>query len=630
MAHPSFFSDHRTHATYFFKALRWWLFFGGFAAERILLSFVKKRIMMCDAHNQEEYYGGGPKTQEQVQDLRERMRLLQGDRRANVEMLETNKVANKAEIKRLREEVKELRRRLGKLCVTQNDDGPQPDWSVARMRKAYDAQKEKRFAKRRAVEKLEDEVRDLALAKRSSATSPTTDRSTRMLENRLDKALIKYNEALSIKKTYEQIVERLREERVGFDHQLTSLERTFTAKRRDYEELLLLSGDATHARELAFSELERVRRGYDEERRRREKELQERHQMLQLRKQTIDRVQKRDKLRRDLIDYRGDDDDDPAAVSGREEPQQLLTMNNRTSSSQALVVSKERLEQRTKIDVFERAFRKIKDATGVSDVNEVIQKIVSQETTTQNLTSLTKEHQQRIQVLQEQKRRLEAHLEDVKYSSAPGGSSRKTVDDKEEHLSAATARLDRARAKYERLAKTLVAAKAGVKHLQDKLDCLRSDVQGPSESENHLDVTDDTLVRAMTDNETIAAQLLARLEAGNDLGLNNDQSHVLTGGDQQQEASLYTRPYNQRIELPAIDDLNDDGVLGPKEDLFSGDLDEELTREKVKRASSQILLAQDKLKRKHNKSHRKDNKQSQRGATAAAAAPSGENRPPAE
>jgi hypothetical protein len=35
----------------------------------------------------------------------------------------------------------------------------------------------------------------------------------RMLENRLDKAMIKYNETQSIKKTYELIVKRLQEER---------------------------------------------------------------------------------------------------------------------------------------------------------------------------------------------------------------------------------------------------------------------------------------------------------------------------------------------------------------------------------------------------------------------------------
>jgi hypothetical protein len=42
--------------------------------------------------------------------------------------------------------------------------------------------------------------------------------------------MIKYNETQSIKKTYEQIVARLKEERVGFDNQLAALERTLAAK----------------------------------------------------------------------------------------------------------------------------------------------------------------------------------------------------------------------------------------------------------------------------------------------------------------------------------------------------------------------------------------------------------------
>lgn len=42
----------------------------------------------------------------------------------------------------------------------------------------------------------------------------------------------------------------LKEERVGFDNQLGAVERTLQAKVKDYEELLLLSGDANHAREV--------------------------------------------------------------------------------------------------------------------------------------------------------------------------------------------------------------------------------------------------------------------------------------------------------------------------------------------------------------------------------------------
>lgn len=45
-------------------------------------------------------------------------------------------------------------------------------------------------------------------------------RSVRLLENRLEKALTKHNEALAIHKTYTLIAKRLREERIGFNNQV--------------------------------------------------------------------------------------------------------------------------------------------------------------------------------------------------------------------------------------------------------------------------------------------------------------------------------------------------------------------------------------------------------------------------
>lgn len=74
--------------------------------------------------------------------------------------------------------------------------------------------------------------------------------------------MIKYNEAQSIKKTYEQIVKRLKEERVGYDNQLAAIERSLKGKEHDFEELLLLAHDATHAKEVAYNEY----RKYDQKR----------------------------------------------------------------------------------------------------------------------------------------------------------------------------------------------------------------------------------------------------------------------------------------------------------------------------------------------------------------------------
>merc|ERR1719335_1082872 len=132
------------------------------------------------------------------------------------------------------------------------------------------------------------------------ATEVSPDlRHIRVLENRLDKSMIKYNEAQSIRKTYEQIVKRLKEERVGFDNQLHAIERTLKAKEHDYEELLLLSHDAYHAKEMSQAELHRFEQGVMEERNQRDKEVQEKKALVQQRVSMNKRLEQREKKLRE-------------------------------------------------------------------------------------------------------------------------------------------------------------------------------------------------------------------------------------------------------------------------------------------------------------------------------------------
>jgi hypothetical protein len=89
----------------------------------------------------------------------------------------------------------------------------------------------------------------------------------RQLENKLDKAMIKYNEAMSIRKTYEMIVKRLQDERVGYDNQLAAIEKNLRGKEHDFEELRLLEHDAKYAQkeeELKLAECKRKQTQYSD------------------------------------------------------------------------------------------------------------------------------------------------------------------------------------------------------------------------------------------------------------------------------------------------------------------------------------------------------------------------------
>jgi DNA repair exonuclease SbcCD ATPase subunit len=278
-------------------------------------------------------------------------------------VLEANKNSNRDDIKRMRTENKDLRQKLAQLQKTTTSDDSNEEQrhlekEVEKLRKINDDMNNRSSRLFKELDGMRDSMKDLELdSQRPHMEDNEFTRRIRALENKLDKAMIKYNEAQSIRKTYEQIVRRLTEERVGFDNQLAAIERTLSSKQKDYEELMLLSGDANHARETALGELERVRAGYEEERKRREKELRERHQMVQLRRQMLERMKYRERMRHQLSSGSGGKPDSP--------------QQRELSSLTQKAIQLEKIESRNKVDIFENAFRKIKEATGVSDVNEV-------------------------------------------------------------------------------------------------------------------------------------------------------------------------------------------------------------------------------------------------------------------
>jgi septal ring factor EnvC (AmiA/AmiB activator) len=110
-----------------------------------------------------------------------------------------------------------------------------------------------------------------------------------MLENRLDKAVIKYTEAQSIRKTYELIVKRLQEERLTFDNQLANFEKTVNSKKKDCSELEMMSRDANHAKDVAKAELAASEQQINDERKEREKDLQARKEMVKSKLEVSDK-----------------------------------------------------------------------------------------------------------------------------------------------------------------------------------------------------------------------------------------------------------------------------------------------------------------------------------------------------
>jgi hypothetical protein len=161
------------------------------------------------------------------------------------------------------------------------------------------------------------------------------------------------------------------------------------------------------------------------------------------------------------------------------------------------------------------------------------------------------------------------------------------------------------RHRYERLAKMLISIKAGIKHLQDKLDPVREDLDGG----RRLELTDETVVTVLVETEKSMLRLLNRMKASEAeemaySGIQEEDDAKLIALsktmtiDNVDDAVLLSRPNNQRVELPNMEDeWEADGPI--KSDDVIPDVDEEeLTRDKVKKASNQLMNQQEKKKKK--------------------------------
>jgi len=230
--------------------------------------------------------GASMSKEEMLEDLSRRYSLLMQEQKTNYETSKLNIQQNKEIIRQMKEEGKQLASQVQAIKNEKPESNEkQVDnkmSEVQMLQRKLDNLKFDCQEKKKHLYELDCKHHELSMDSKLPKTEDSPQmRHIRVLENRLDKAQIKYNEATSIKKTYQTILKRLRDERNGFDNQLAAIERTLKSKEKDYEELLLLSHDAYHAKEMAQAELHRFEQGVMEERNQRDKEVQEKKVLVQ-------------------------------------------------------------------------------------------------------------------------------------------------------------------------------------------------------------------------------------------------------------------------------------------------------------------------------------------------------------
>jgi len=436
------------------------------------------------------------------------------------------------------------------------------DEQITALRRKHDELVHANMEKRQELDKLQDKLQDLAReAKLPSADENPVIREINALEERLQRAVVKYEDAFEVRRTYEQIVKRLKEERIGFENKLEARELALKSKETDYEELLLMSHDANQSKELAKQELAKFEAIVSEERKLREKELAERRALVTKKQEVNAELERREKARREAM---------AAAQHG----------DLNSSSMQNSITEADIEEEQEKIASYEAAFREIKEATGVADVNEVIQKFITQEETHKNLLAMTKESQGKIEQLAEAKEAAQREVQRLKYDASSSKQQLGPVEQGEK-------KYEKQKHKYERLAKVLVSVKAGIQHLAERLE-------GVAIEDTPVVLNDDNMIEVLQQCEKKLRIVMAAIRE-------EEEAVVRDLG----EAAL-----KKTVELPSEPPvLNNCRVRDadgpeevPSEEEFEEDLEEEVVdREALKKQSGTILDKATKKTKKRRK-----------------------------
>ena len=317
-----------------------------------------------------------------------------------------------------------------------------------------------------------------------------------ILENRLDKALKKYNEALAHNKKLRENIDNLRRERLVFDQIYKKLEKELAEKKKEMARIIEISNKAYEARDAAQQEMAALKHQADKEQVEFEKEWKELGKMIEQDRKMKDFMKKeREKLSLQaraappasaLLAAPSPSPFHPVKPYAHPPPPSAQEHRGEMSIEDEQKLKKKVLKgnwgiakdkasihaSMEKVQSYEEAFAKIQAATGISDIDELVTTFINAEDQNFALFNYVNELNAECEKLEEQIADIKAEIEKYKGQGLNTDNQRKKIlKDLEERLAKTEAKADQYDKKYEAAMRTVNALKVGVQSIFSKIGC---------------------------------------------------------------------------------------------------------------------------------------------------------------
>jgi len=409
----------------------------------------------------------------------------------------------------------------------------------------------------------------------SKETILQTSKQIKVLENRLDKALQKFNEAVATNKELREQIDGLRRERVVFDNIYKKLEAELQQKKKEMANIIEQANAAYEARDSAQAQMAALKQQADKEHCEFEKEWRELGRLIDNDKKMKEFMRNKEALRLserfEQQQNRGD-----LTVQDESKLKQKVTKNAWATSKDKVGVNVN-LE---KVQTYEEAFAKIQAATGICDIDDLVQNFINAEDTNFSLFNYANELSADIEKQEGDIAELKAEMEMLRGlgTGQPDANKQKILQDLEARWNKTDKSGEQYDLKFQQAMKTLTAVKLGIQSIFNRVGCVPPGGTQAGITESNLQMYLG-LIEGRT-NEIL--QVYAALQEGAD-----------------DDDDVYIRPPapQMQIKLPStVEDYSDDDEDDDEDDQRP------FTREELKMKSMRgILKKQDKQHRRRGK-----------------------------
>jgi len=421
--------------------------------------------------------------EQEIQELQRKFRVLENDKRACSEDSQGTIRKQRATIEKLTRENRKMKAEMnetrsnpgsqaeGKMNVeTISKLGDQRETILQKLEtetKVGDSLQEQFEKTERQIFACREDMGKHGGVNASLDNQKAVGKQIRILENRLDNALQKFNEAIAANRSLREQIDTLRRERVVFDDIYRKLENELQQKKKEMANIIEQANAAYEARDSAQAQMANLKVQADKEHTEFEKEWKE-----------LGRLIENDKRMKEFMrtKVRGSTTNDKSETAAREEERarKKITRNAWDTAKSLVTInsSQEKVLQK------EEQFARIQAATGICDIDELVQNFIHAEDQNFSLFKYNNELSADIEKIEQQ---IAEYKEE--YIALSGSGSRKEDKEKEKILESLEEKwndIDRKAIHYEvkhqESQQTLAHVKTSIESIFHRTGCTEEDL----------------------------------------------------------------------------------------------------------------------------------------------------------